>query len=74
MHSFSLLLFVIKLFSHTNIFKIKLLTTFFKKNIETKDGCNFDKIIKFVRISLGLQIRASNNDNKKIYEIVNQRR
>ena len=51
-----------------------MLTAFFKKNIETKDGCNFDKIIKFVRISLGLQIRASNNDNKKIYEIVNQRR
>ena len=51
-----------------------MLTAFFNKNIETKDGCNFDKIIKFVRISLGLQIRASNNDNKKIYEIVNQRR
>ena len=23
-----------------------MLTAFFKKNIETKDGCNFDKIIK----------------------------
>ena len=39
--------------------------SFLKNNIETKDGCKFDKIIRLVRILIGLQIRASNTDNSK---------
>ena len=37
--------------------------SFSKTDLEAKDGYKFDKIIKFVRISISLQIHVSNTSN-----------
>ena len=40
--------------------------SFSKNDLEAKDGYKFDKIVKFVRISISFQIHASNTSNSPL--------